>query len=219
MKKKIESLFISDLHLGARSNNAMKALKVLREYEYKNLFLLGDIIDIKALSHNWKWESAENDVWNFIEKFAEKKEVVYCVGNHERGFFDKANIKNFLFFDGYVYKDMLLCHGHKFDENLESNHWPRALINVAYDSCSSFNAKMVSQIKKLIRRTPGYLKNFRKNAVEEAKKFGFKKVVCGHTHQQEHCVIENIEYINIGDFKEDATYAIETIDGNIILEG
>ena len=216
---KIQSLFISDLHLGSKNNNAIKALKVLRSYKYEKLFLLGDIVDIKAMSQNFKWESAENDVWEFIDKYSEKHPVIYCTGNHERGFFgDVQRINNMEFFRGYEYKDMYLCHGDIFDHNLESNKWPRKLIDVAYNSLSEFNLKIVSQLKKAIRRSPHYLKNFRENAIELAGKYGKKKIVCGHTHQQEHCIINNIDYYNLGDFKEDSSYMIETLEDELILK-
>lgn len=42
---KIKSLFISDLHLNTSFCQSDKLLRLLKEYEYENLFLLGDIID------------------------------------------------------------------------------------------------------------------------------------------------------------------------------
>ena len=45
-KIKIKSLFISDLHLGNNNSQAYKVLDVFKKYEFENLFLVGDIIDM-----------------------------------------------------------------------------------------------------------------------------------------------------------------------------
>ena len=45
-KIKVKSLFISDLHLGNYNSQADKVLDVFKKYEFENLFLVGDIIDM-----------------------------------------------------------------------------------------------------------------------------------------------------------------------------
>jgi len=218
---KIKSLFISDLHLGCKKNRSKDALNVLTNYEYENLFLLGDIIDIKALSHEWLWDDTENKIWETIIKKAENFRTIMIPGNHERGFFDNiSTFENMLVCGGYPYRSkekiIYLTHGHEFDENLESNHWPRSLINVAYNGVSEFNLKICSQLKKLIRKTPGYLDSFKANAIDYAKQRGYNSIMCGHTHQQEF-VDGDIEYYNTGDFREDATFITEDFEGNLNL--
>lgn len=216
-KEKITSLFISDLHLGCKKNKNYKALEILNKYSYENLFLLGDIIDIKALVHEWNWSEIDTKIWEYILKLPKLTNIVYTTGNHERGFFDNCSVRNIHFCSGHVYKGIFLTHGHQFDEGLESDTWPRSLINIAYNNVSEFNLKIASQLKKIIRRTPNYLGQFKKNAVETAKKFGHSAIMCGHTHQASIETIDDITYYNCGDFREDSTYIIEDLNGNLTL--
>jgi len=212
-KMKIKSLFMSDLHLGCKKNNRKKALKVLNKYEFDNLFLLGDIVDIKALTESWEWGGEEDEVWNTIVDIALEKNVVYTTGNHCRGFFDNANpINKMQFVKGYVWGDSYLTHGDYFD-TFEHNIWPKELIAIAYSSVSNFNLKIASQVKKMARRMPGYLDHFEKTATAWAQKNGYKSIVLGHTHQQSVKMVNNVMYYNVGDFREDATYMVEHLDG------
>lgn len=212
--EQIKSLFMSDLHLGCKKNNLKKALKVLNKYEFNNLFLLGDIIDIKALTENWQWGSDEDEVWNRIVDMSRDKLVLLTPGNHERGFFDNAkSIKGVQFVKGYNYNDLYLTHGDYFD-TFEHNIWPKELIGIAYSSASNFNLKIASQLKRVARRVPGYLAHFENKATSWAKQHGYNGIVVGHTHQQYKKEINGVMYYNIGDFKEDATYMIETVDGH-----
>ena len=212
-KERIKSLFMSDLHLGCKNNNRKKALKVLKKYEFENLFLLGDIIDIKALTESWFWGVEEDDIWNFIIELSLTKNIIYTPGNHCRGFFDNAYpINKIQFTKGYVYGDSYLTHGDYFD-TFEHNIWPKELIAIAYSSVSNFNLKIASQVKRIARRMPGYLGHFEKTATAWARQHGYKSIVLGHSHQQSVKLINNVNYYNIGDFKEGATYMIETLDG------
>ena len=62
---KVEALFISDVHLGSKGTNATKALEVLKQYEPKYLFLVGDIIDGWLLKRKFRWPQSHT---NFIRK-------------------------------------------------------------------------------------------------------------------------------------------------------
>ena len=46
---KIKTLFISDVHLGTNKCQADKLLDVLRNYEYEQLIIIGDFIDLTSL--------------------------------------------------------------------------------------------------------------------------------------------------------------------------
>jgi UDP-2,3-diacylglucosamine pyrophosphatase LpxH len=52
---KIEALFISDVHLGARGVESEKLLEVLKMYNPEHLFLVGDIIDGWLLTKRFYW--------------------------------------------------------------------------------------------------------------------------------------------------------------------
>ena len=41
---KIKTLFISDIHLGNPNSQADKLLKILKEYDFDNLFIMNNIV-------------------------------------------------------------------------------------------------------------------------------------------------------------------------------
>jgi hypothetical protein len=56
------AIFLSDLHLGAKSSRTADILDFLRRHEAEHIYLVGDIIDGWQLRKNWNWSQATNDV-------------------------------------------------------------------------------------------------------------------------------------------------------------
>ena len=55
---KVKSLFISDLHIGVKHNNVKALLEILDDYEFENLFLVGDIIDMTKIARKPRWKKS-----------------------------------------------------------------------------------------------------------------------------------------------------------------
>ncbi|HTE16222.1 MAG TPA: UDP-2,3-diacylglucosamine diphosphatase, partial [Burkholderiales bacterium] len=60
--KRVRALFLSDIHLGTRACQADRLLAFLKEYESEYIYLVGDIIDLWAMSRSIYWPSAHNTV-------------------------------------------------------------------------------------------------------------------------------------------------------------
>ena len=83
------SVFISDIHLGFKGCQAQYLLDFLRRVECEQIYLVGDIIDLWALSKSFYWPQAHNDVIRTIlGKAKHGTRVVYIPGNHDRVFRD-----------------------------------------------------------------------------------------------------------------------------------
>ena len=52
---KVKTLFISDIHLGNHKSQAGKLLEVLKDYDYENLVIVGDFIDLTSLKKKFYW--------------------------------------------------------------------------------------------------------------------------------------------------------------------
>ena len=93
---RFRSIFISDIHLGTPSCQAVHLLDFLRNTESKYLYLVGDIIDGWQLKRRWYWQQSHNDVIQKILRKARKgTEVVYVPGNHDeavRHFLDSLTV-------------------------------------------------------------------------------------------------------------------------------
>ena len=59
---KIKTLFISDIHLGTSKCQADKLLEVLKEYDYENLIIVGDFIDLTSLKRKFYWNQQHSTV-------------------------------------------------------------------------------------------------------------------------------------------------------------
>ncbi len=60
--EKIKSLFISDTHLGNRNSQPDKLLKVFKMYEFENLFIVGDFLDLTSLKRKFYWNTDHSTV-------------------------------------------------------------------------------------------------------------------------------------------------------------
>jgi hypothetical protein len=56
------TLFVSDVHLGARGCQAERLLDFLRYHDANTIYLVGDIVDGWQLKSGWYWPQTHNDV-------------------------------------------------------------------------------------------------------------------------------------------------------------
>jgi len=81
---KIDALFISDVHLGARGVESEKLLEVLKKYKPDYLFLVGDIIDGWLLKKRFHWNQSYTNVIRKILSYSKNgTKVIYITGNHD----------------------------------------------------------------------------------------------------------------------------------------
>lgn len=237
---KIESLFISDLHLGNPNSQASKVLEVFKTYEFKKLFIIGDFIDMTYLKKKFYWNQEHTNVIQKILKYSRKQiKVVYIIGNHDtyvRNLIEEGNIKlgDILICDEYIYNSLrgekiYITHGDFFDGFIRISPFLYWLGDTSYEFSIKIN-KIYNHFRKFFGfeywSLSAYLKNRVKNAIKfltEYKKMSDLKVkemkcdsiMMGHIHTPE--IIDG-EYYNTGDFIESCSYIIEDLEGNIILK-
>jgi len=79
-KEKIDTMIISDLHLGAHSSKAKELVVILLSYDFKRLILNGDIFD------DFNFRRLNSEQWKILSIFrrlSKKCEVVWISGNHD----------------------------------------------------------------------------------------------------------------------------------------
>ena len=59
---KINTLFISDVHLGTKKCQADKLLEVLKMYDYDKLVIVGDFIDLTSIPSDNLWQVTRQDI-------------------------------------------------------------------------------------------------------------------------------------------------------------
>ena len=91
--QRYRSGWISDVHLGTRGSQAESLLQFLRTYEFENLYVVGDLIDVWSLRRSRYWPQSHNDVIQKLLRAGRKgTRIFYIPGNHDEfvaGFFGR----------------------------------------------------------------------------------------------------------------------------------
>src|SRR5512138_3242453 len=83
-ERRFRTLFISDVHLGARGSQADRLLDFLKSHDADTVYLVGDIVDGWALRSSWYWPQEHNDVVQKLLRTARKgARLIYVPGNHD----------------------------------------------------------------------------------------------------------------------------------------
>jgi len=240
--EKIKSLFISDIHLGTKKSQPEKLLEVFKLYEFDNLFILGDFIDLTSLKRKFYWNEKMSTVIQKILKMSRKGKVkiVYCIGNHEyylRGLIEEQNISigDIEMCNEYIYKTLkgesiYMCHGDAFDGFVRLHPLLYLIGDLAYEfsfKISSvynkirhlfgFNNWSLSQfLKNNVKNAISYINDFKYICIKKLEDVNCDSVMIGHIHSAVIEKIENHTYYNTGDFCESCEFLIENLDGEII---
>jgi UDP-2,3-diacylglucosamine pyrophosphatase LpxH len=237
--KKIQSLFISDLHLGNPNSQVEKLLEVFKEYEFKNLFIVGDFIDMTYLKRKFGWKKSHSVVIQKVIKYSRKGvNVVYIIGNHDYFIRSVIDEKDILFGDillcnEYIYhsikgEKIFITHGDCFDGMVRVHPILYYIGDKSYELSIRLN-QILNFFRKLFRMEYWSLSAYLKTRVKNVVKFlsEYKKmselmirdkncdsIMIGHTHTPD---MVSGKYYNTGDFCESCSYIIEHINGQIEL--
>ena len=237
---KIKSLFISDLHLGNPNSQADKVLSTLKEYEFENLFIVGDFIDMTYLKRKFYWHKDHSTIIQKILRLSRKGvNVFYIIGNHDayiRSIIEDQNLNvgDIIICNEYVYQSIkgekiYITHGDQFDGFIIIHPFLYWIGESAYELSKKIN-KLYNFFIRIFRydywSLSQYLKTKVKNAIQfineyekwadiKIKEMKCDSILMGHTHVAK--IIDG-KYYNTGDFVESCSYIIETIDGEMILK-
>ena len=220
--EKIKSLFISDLHLGNPNSQASKVLELFKQYEFENLFIVGDFIDMTYMKRKFFWHKDHLTIIQKILRLSRKGvHVFYIVGNHDayvKHLIEDSNINlgDILICNEYIYESVkgekiYITHGDQFDGFILIHPFLYWLGDNAYELAIKMN-----KIYNFFRKTFGYdywslsqyLKTKVKNVIQfvaeyekwaeiKIKEKGCDSILMGHTHSAK---IEDGIYYITGDF-------------------
>jgi UDP-2,3-diacylglucosamine pyrophosphatase LpxH len=224
--RRFRAVWISDVHLGTRSSNAMALLDFLRDYDVATLYVVGDLIDIWQLRRGIYWPQHHNDVIQKILRKARKgTHVIYIPGNHDEFVASfEGNYGNIAIQKNAIHttadgRRILVIHGHELDTVVQNARWLAFAGDVGYQFLLSLNPAI-----NFVRRHFGLgywsLSAYAKKRVKDAVSFigQFEKaVLCGHIHSAAIRQIGDITYYNCGDWVESCSALVECDDGTIEL--
>jgi len=216
---KIDALFISDVHLGSKGSNADDVLNVLKKYQPKYLFLVGDIIDGWLLKRKFRWPQSHTNVLRKIMSYSKNgTKVIYIPGNHDQflreyGEFSFGNIE---IHNEYVWRNTFITHGDLYDGVVKLK-WLGILGSVGYDAAISidrFLKKMGMKrslskfLKSKVKEAVKFITQYELELIRQAKKHGCNVVISGHIHHPEDRMVDGVRYLNCGDWIENNSYII-----------
>jgi UDP-2,3-diacylglucosamine pyrophosphatase LpxH len=216
---KVEALFISDVHLGSKGSNAEEVLEVLKKYQPKYLFLVGDIIDGWLLKRKFRWPQSHTNVLRKIMSHSKNgTKVIYIPGNHDQflreyGEFSFGNIE---IHNEYIWNNTLITHGDLYDGVVKLK-WLGVLGSVGYDAAISIDRflkrlgmkrSLSKFLKNKVKEAVKFITHFESELIRQAKKNNCNTVIVGHIHQPDDKTINGVRYLNTGDWIENNSYII-----------
>lgn len=235
MKRNLDILVISDLHLGTYGSEADEVLAYLDTINANKIVINGDFVDIMLFNKRF-WPSSHMKVIKyFLDLISQGKEIYYVTGNHDELMrkFLNFKIQNFKIVNQIVLDTakgkVWIFHGDVFDFSIQTQ-WLTKLAGFLYDYMIIFNSwinkkimrplgrkrlNFSKTIKSNVKTAVQYFANFEMKAAEVAQKNGYKYVVCGHIHTPKiesfNINGEEVIYMNSGDWLESLS-SLEYVD-------
>ena len=235
MKRNLDILVISDLHLGTYGSEADEVLAYLDSINADKIVINGDFVDIMLFNKRF-WPSSHMKVIKyFLDLISQGKEIYYVTGNHDELMrkFLNFKIQNFKIVNQIVLDTaegkVWIFHGDVFDFSIQTQ-WLTKLAGFLYDYMIIFNSwinkkimrplgqkrlNFSKTIKSNVKTAVQYFANFEMKAAEVAQKNGYKYVVCGHIHTPKiesfNINGEEVIYMNSGDWLESLS-SLEYVD-------
>ncbi|MEI6410637.1 MAG: UDP-2,3-diacylglucosamine diphosphatase [Bacteroidota bacterium] len=237
MKKKLDIVVLSDIHLGTYGCHAKELNNYLKSIQPRTLVLNGDIFDMWYFKKSYFPKEHMEVVRRILKMAVNGTKVYYLTGNHDdvlRKFGEFSlgliQLRNKLVFqiDGRTH---WVFHGDVFDASIQRARWLARLGGEGYDMLIRINRSInamrkvfglspvsfASNIKKSVKGAVKYISDFEDTAIQLAAEKGYDCVVCGHIHrpQMREVTANNgrtVSYLNSGDWVENLT-ALEFVNG------
>jgi UDP-2,3-diacylglucosamine pyrophosphatase LpxH len=231
LRRKIDVLVLSDIHLGTYGCHAKELLHYLKSVKPKTVILNGDIIDIWQFSKRYWPKSHMKVVKHLMGWMSKGIKIYYIPGNHDemlRKFsgwkMGSLRIVNKVVLELDNDEKAWFFHGDVFDVTMQHSKWLAQLGAVGYDTLilinrivnfiseRVFNKGKISLSKKIknsVKSAVKFINSFENTAADIGISNNYQYVVCGHIHQPEMREIVNedgrIMYLNSGDWIENLT--------------
>ena len=239
MQAHYRTVWLSDIHLGNKDCKADYLLDFLDSTQIDTLYLVGDIIDMWAMSKQFRWPESHNKVLHKIMSMSnEGCKVIYLPGNHDEPLqkydgmdFGEIEVKRQFVHITADGRKLLLLHGDQFDEEVcfgpmhawigDKGYDLLLFLNRWYNKFRAWQGRpywsLASYIKRHIKGANKAIARYRSACCNRARDLNLDGVVCGHIHHPEIIRINGIEYFNDGDWIENCSALTEDHDGNMSL--
>jgi UDP-2,3-diacylglucosamine pyrophosphatase LpxH len=230
IKRDIEIVVISDVHLATYGCRAQELLNYLQTVNPQTLILNGDIIDMWQFNKRYFPTSHLKVIKYITSLMVNGTQVHYITGNHDEMLrkFNGFNMGSFQIVNKLVLDldgdKAWFFHGDVFDVTMRHSKWLAKLGGHGYDILIVLNTMVnwISQkmghgrlslskrIKNTVKQAVSHINDFEKTVVDMAMYKKYEYVVCGHIHQPQSLEVlgpegRKVTYLNSGDWVEHMT--------------
>jgi UDP-2,3-diacylglucosamine pyrophosphatase LpxH len=239
-RRRVRSLFVSDVHLGCRHSQAEEFLAFLQQHQPKYLYIIGDFIDGWKLRRRWRWRPEYDKILkHLLHLHCTGTKLRYAPGNHDsflRGFLTQLGSLNLLQVrERFIHESadrrrFLVVHGDQFDHIEQNVQWLSRLASIAYDvlltasrwlnvlpGVSRKRYVVCGAIKRSVKRLVRHISEFERQLVEAAKGHRCHGIICGHVHEPRIRGLGGLAYCNTGDWVENCSALVEYESGQFEL--
>lgn len=236
MKRELDIVVLSDVHLGTYGCHAGELLQYLKSIKVGTLILNGDFIDIWQFRKRYFPREHLQVIQRIMKMSAKGTKVYYITGNHDdllRRYtdFSAGNIhlrdKLILHLNQQKY---WIFHGDVFDLTIQYSPHIARLGGRGYDLLIRINRvinniraafgrprmSFAKRVKNRVKEAVRFIADFEQTAIRLAREEGFDYVICGHIHRPEIRTVQgegpSVTYLNSGDWVENLT-ALEYFGG------
>ncbi|MBK1832752.1 glycosyltransferase [Roseibacillus ishigakijimensis] len=230
------TIFLSDIHLGTQDSKVKEVIDFLKHSKYEKLVLNGDIIDGWALKRGGTWKKSHSKFVRHIFKVMENDiEVIYLRGNHDdildrflpMAFGPMKIVKEHIH-ESLQGKKYLVVHGDGFDTVSTDHKWIAGLGAIAYDQLMKVNRlynsyrlwrgkdyfSMSKMVKSKVKSAVSFVDRYQEQLQMLARRRNCDGIICGHIHTPADEQIDDIHYLNSGDWVESLSCVVEHLDGS-----
>jgi UDP-2,3-diacylglucosamine pyrophosphatase LpxH len=232
------TIWLSDIHLGSKGCNAEQLLTFLKYHDSEYLILVGDIIDFWSLKRSTFWPTSHNTVVQKVLKKAKHgTKVIFIPGNHDEALREYIGLSfgDIELHNDYIHtladgRTIFCLHGDLYDVITRYHKWVAVLGDIGYELLLKVNKlqniirikcgfgywSLSSYVKHKVKSAVSFIGDY-EDVVKGAKDLNVDGVLCGHIHYAEIKYIDDILYLNTGDWVESCTAIVEHHDGQLEL--
>ncbi|MEX0722244.1 MAG: UDP-2,3-diacylglucosamine diphosphatase [Gracilimonas sp.] len=229
MKRSLDTVVLSDVHLGTVGCHAVELVQYLNSIDPKRVILNGDFIDMWNFRKYYWPEAHMHVIRALITMMTNGTDIYYLTGNHDETLRKISSLQlGPLFIRDKLVLEMngekvWIFHGDIFDITMKHSKWVAKLGGKGYELLILLNRWMNNisekmgygkfslskKIKDSVKQAINFIDDFEVTAMELAIEEGYDYVVCGHIHQPKIRGYENekgsVIYLNSGDWVENLT--------------
>lgn len=217
----VETLIVSDFHLGLWLSRPVALLKVLREVSYQRLIINGDVFD------DLNFKRLDDDHWEvleFIRNFAKTHEVIWIIGNHDGEDDIFSHLLGVKVHKEYEWTSgnlkCLATHGDQFDRFLHRNPIFSDIATLLYYAVQYFDGRDAKFSGWFKTHTGAWIRQcdiVAAGAAAYGRARGVGAIFCGHTHLPAQKDFGDIKYYNSGCWTDRPSTYITVDQGEVKL--